>query len=146
MAALSPLRVLSLDGGGMRGTYTATYLDRVAATFAERRAIGGLDIGAAFDLIVGTSTGGIIACALAAGVPLAEVVELYREHGAAIFRRRLPDGLLGMPWSIICTGPRPSQRAKPRFATALEDKSRRDDAARTSTRREASRWPSPRSR
>jgi len=88
-----PFRVLSLDGGGMRGTYTATYLDRIAATFAKRRGDGALDIGAAFDLIVGTSTGGIIACALAAGVPLLEVAELYQAHGKAIFPRRLPSGL-----------------------------------------------------
>ena len=74
----------------MRGTYTATYLDRVAATFAKRRGVAALDIGAAFDLIVGTSTGGIIACALAAGVPLAEIVTLYAQHGAAIFSRPLP--------------------------------------------------------
>lgn len=85
-------RVLSLDGGGMRGTYTATYLARVAAAFAQQRGVSALDIGATFDLIVGTSTGGIIACALAAGVPLPEVVELYRAHGRAIFPRRLPDG------------------------------------------------------
>src|SRR5690242_9615125 len=85
-----PLRVLSLDGGGMRGTYTATYLDLVAHGFSERRESGPIDIGAAFDLIVGTSTGGIVACALAAGVPLKSVVALYREHGATIFRRRMP--------------------------------------------------------
>jgi uncharacterized protein len=85
-----PFRVLSLDGGGMRGTYTATYLDRVAATFARQREIPRIDIGAAFDLIVGTSTGGIIASALAADIPLARVVALYREHGKAIFERRLP--------------------------------------------------------
>ncbi len=76
-----PFRVLSLDGGGMRGTYTATYLDRVASTFAKRRGLEALDIGAAFDLIVGTSTGGIIASALAKGVPLSDVVTLYQEHG-----------------------------------------------------------------
>ncbi len=85
-------RVLSLDGGGMRGTYTATYLDRVAATFAKRRGIAALDIGAAFDLIVGTSTGGIIACALVAGVPLADIISLYAEHGPKIFSRPLPSG------------------------------------------------------
>jgi uncharacterized protein len=87
-------RVLSLDGGGMRGTYTATYLDQVAATFARRRNVPALDVGAAFDLIVGTSTGGIIACALAAGVTLDKVVELYQAHGPFIFRRPLP-GKLG---------------------------------------------------
>jgi hypothetical protein len=91
-----PLRVLSLDGGGMRGTYTATYLDAVAATFAKRRGVAVLDIGAAFDLIVGTSTGGIIACALAAGIPLGEIVTLYAQQGPAIFPRPLPSGAPGV--------------------------------------------------
>lgn len=76
----------------MRGTYTATYLDQVARAFAKQRDVDALDVGAAFDLIVGTSTGGIIACALATAVPLREVVALYRDHGAAIFRRKLPEG------------------------------------------------------
>src|SRR5712691_11490075 len=90
-----PFRVLSLDGGGMRGTYTATYLDRVASGFAQRRGVAMLDIGAAFDLIVGTSTGGIIAAALATGVPLQDIVALYAENGAAIFSRPLPDDVFG---------------------------------------------------
>jgi predicted acylesterase/phospholipase RssA len=88
-----PFRALSLDGGGMRGTYTATYLDRVAATFAKRRGVDALDVGAAFDLIAGTSTGGIVACALAAGIPLSDVVALYAQNGAAIFSRPLPSGV-----------------------------------------------------
>lgn len=96
MNEVLPLRVLSLDGGGMRGTYTATYLDRVAAAFAKRRGVAALDIGAAFDLIVGTSTGGIIACALAAGIPLQEIVALYSQHGPAIFPRALPTSLVGL--------------------------------------------------
>lgn len=90
-----PFRVLSLDGGGMRGTYTATYLDRVAAAFAQRRGVAAIDVGAAFDLIVGTSTGGIVACALAAGVPLADIVTLYLQNGSKIFSRRLPSGAVG---------------------------------------------------
>src|SRR5262245_32764045 len=85
-----PFRVLSLDGGGMRGTYTATYLACLAATFSRRRNLSAIDVGAAFDLIVGTSTGGIIACALAFGLSPADLVPFYRDHGPAIFRRRLP--------------------------------------------------------
>jgi len=94
-SSLPPFRVLSLDGGGMRGTYTATYLDRVGAAFARRRGIEAVDIGAAFDLIVGTSTGGIIACALAAGIALSDIVNLYVQHGPKIFSRSLPSGVLG---------------------------------------------------
>lgn len=95
-----PYRVLSLDGGGMRGTYTATYLGRVASAFARRRDIAGIDVGRAFDMIVGTSTGGIIACGLAKGVPLIRIADLYREHGPAIFPKPLPKGLFGVPWDI----------------------------------------------
>jgi patatin-like phospholipase/acyl hydrolase len=53
-----PFRVLCLDGGGMRGAYQSAYL----ATYGERvqssqRREQPLDIGTAFDLVVGTSTG-----------------------------------------------------------------------------------------
>jgi len=86
-----PFRVLSLDGGGMRGVYTATYLACVADAFAKKRHVKDLDIGRAFDLIAGTSTGGILACALAAGVKLLDVIALYREFGRSIFSLKLPD-------------------------------------------------------
>jgi hypothetical protein len=92
-AASQPFRVLTLDGGGMRGVYTATYLGELAEAFARKRRTAPLDVGKGFDLIVGTSTGGIVGCALAAGVPLRDVVTLYREHGAAIFPMKLPTGL-----------------------------------------------------
>ena len=88
-------RVLSLDGGGMRGAYTATDLATVAQGFARQRGVRELDLGAAFDLIVGTSVGGIVACALAAGTPLPELVELFRTIGPRVFQRRLP-GRLGI--------------------------------------------------
>lgn len=96
MSTDEPFRVLSLDGGGMRGTYTATYLQQVADGFSKKRGVGELDIGGAFSLIVGTSTGGIVACALAAGVRAGRVASLYRAHGASIFRRRLPSSPLAV--------------------------------------------------
>lgn len=88
-----PFRVLSLDGGGMRGVYTSTYLGELADAFARKRRVPALDVGRGFDLIVGTSTGGIVACALAAGVPLRDVVSLYQEHGRSIFPMKLPSRL-----------------------------------------------------
>ena len=91
-----PFRVLSLDGGGMRGTYTTTYLERVANAFATRRGVSALDIGAAFDLIVGTSTGGIVACALAGGIPLSEITALYVKHGPMTFTRPLPGNVFSV--------------------------------------------------
>jgi uncharacterized protein len=77
----------------MRGIYTAHYLDCVSAGFSRRFDRGPLDTGKGFDLIVGTSTGAIVACALVSGIPLKDVVSLYRGNGKLIFRRRVPPGL-----------------------------------------------------
>ncbi len=81
-----PFRVLCLDGGGMRGAYQTAYLatfgDRMRASLKQQES---LDIGSAFDLVVGTSTGGIVACGLAAGIPLRQMQELYAKAGGKIF-------------------------------------------------------------
>ena len=79
----------------MRGTYTAAYLDCLCNAFAKRRGVAALDIGSALDLVAGTSTGGIIACAIAADIPLSDVVDLYRTYGLQIFSRPLPSNLIG---------------------------------------------------
>ena len=84
-----PLRVLSLDGGGMRGIYTAAFLDRLVAQQAKRAGGRELDLGLGFDLICGTSTGSIVGCAAAVGCPLGRVVDMYRDEGAAIFPHRI---------------------------------------------------------
>ena len=91
-----PFRALSIDGGGMRGLYTAAFLDELARLFGEQRKTGYLDIGKGFDLIAGTSTGGIIACGLAAGIKASEIKKLYREHGPKIFSNPIPEGRINL--------------------------------------------------
>ncbi len=78
------MRVLSIDGGGIRGLIPALVLAEI-----ERRS--GRRVFELFDLIAGTSTGGILACALCAPDPLPaeQLVGLYEEDGPKIFRRSL---------------------------------------------------------
>jgi uncharacterized protein len=76
-AAVPLYRILRLDGGGLRGVFTARLLARL-----EEAVSGWL---APVDLIAGTSTGGILALGLAAGLSPEALVALYRDHGAAIF-------------------------------------------------------------
>lgn len=86
-------RVLSLDGGGVRGIYTASLLQQLAVRvgrFTGSSAVSRVDLGAKFDLIVGTSTGSIVGAALAAGVPLEDVVNLYRTRSRQIFHSPQP--------------------------------------------------------
>lgn len=73
-------RILSLDGGGIKGVFTAAFLARI-----ERQHLGGRSIGEYFDLIAGTSTGGLIALCLAAGKTAQDALDLYLNYGAAIF-------------------------------------------------------------
>lgn len=73
-------RILSIDGGGIKGILPAAVL-----TECERRFLRGGSAATYFDLIAGTSTGGIIALGLAAGMRAEEVLEIYLCHGAEIF-------------------------------------------------------------
>lgn len=75
----------------MRGLYSATVLETLARHFSTQRQVGPLDIGKGFDLVVGTSTGGILACSLAFGLPLSKLADLYRVEGPKIFTDPMPD-------------------------------------------------------
>jgi patatin-like phospholipase/acyl hydrolase len=69
-----------LDGGGIRGIFAAAVLAEL-----ERRHLGGRPITAYFDLIAGTSTGGIIALGLGAGMSAAQLADLYVTRGNEVF-------------------------------------------------------------
>ncbi len=76
-------RILSLDGGGIRGVITATILERL-----EKACPGFLK---KFDLFAGTSTGGILALGFAYGFTPTEARELYEKHGKEVFTDTILD-------------------------------------------------------
>lgn len=71
-------RILSLDGGGIKGAFTASVL----ATLEEDTGQAVVDH---FDLITGTSTGGILAIGLGLGIPAREILNFYADKGPTIF-------------------------------------------------------------
>ena len=74
-------RILSIDGGGIRGVFPAHILHCIQ----ERLSINVYEY---FDMIAGTSTGSIIAAGVSTGVPVDKIVEMYKEHGAGIFSKK----------------------------------------------------------
>lgn len=96
-------RILAIDGGGIRGIYPAHILKRIQEEFK-------VDFSEQFDLIIGTSTGSIIAAALAVDYPIEKVVELYEKEGRRIFQKQ--------PWSF--RGVIKSQYSKEHLQELLE--------------------------
>lgn len=94
-------RVLSIDGGGIRGIIPATILAQIEKSTKK-------PIYKQFDLIVGTSTGGLLALILTAPVggnePVAaeEVVKLYETQGKEIFPKTNYVVITGLSWLFIC--------------------------------------------
>ncbi len=75
-----PFRILAIDGGGICGILPAAYLREL-----EGRFLNGGPIGSYFDMIAGTSTGGVIALGLACAIKADEILKLYTERGETIF-------------------------------------------------------------
>ncbi|MEO9484057.1 MAG: CBASS cGAMP-activated phospholipase [Ekhidna sp.] len=100
-----PFKILSIDGGGIRGVFPAMFLAKLEA---ELKANGKKDwqIFQNFDLICGTSTGGILAIALALGIPAQELHKLYLENAQSIFGKNwkflrfYKRWIKGLGWSV----------------------------------------------
>ena len=71
-----PKRVLALDGGGVRGAITVAFLERIEALLSQHHGRP-VRLGDYFHLVGGTSTGSIIAGALALGYTAAQVKDIY---------------------------------------------------------------------
>jgi len=85
-----PKRILALDGGGLRGILSLGILEKIEGLLRERHCAGnGFRLCHYFDLIAGTSTGAIIAAALAQGWSVGELTDKYFSLGRRVFERSL---------------------------------------------------------
>lgn len=85
-------KILSLDGGGIKGIYSAQFLAR-----CEQELTTGKPLASYFDMIAGTSTGGIIALGLALGYSTSDILDFYTNDGRRIFPP-LPTARIGRWW------------------------------------------------
>jgi uncharacterized protein len=96
-------RILTIDGGGMRGYLPASVL-------IELERIAGKPYCEMFDMIAGTSIGGILAALLAVGTPAGEAIKFFTEDGPKIFKKSC-----WRAWGLFC----PRYPAQP-LESALE--------------------------
>ena len=73
-------KILSIDGGGIRGIFSAHILKRIQEEIK-------IEFHEEFDLIAGTSTGSIISAALAINIPINTVEDMYKKNGREIFKK-----------------------------------------------------------
>ena len=118
-----PFRILSIDGGGIKGIFPSAIL-----AYLEQERLQGRSIGDYFDLIAGTSTGGILALGLGAGLTASELLHMYLDQGHNVFPSRRK-GLTGKAKRLVSAqyDRRPFDKL---LAQRLGDKTLRDSKYR----------------
>lgn len=105
-------RILALDGGGIKGAFAAAFLATIEEATGKR-------VAHYFDLIAGTSTGGIIALGLGLGMSGREIVQFYVNDGPRIFdqQKSLDSNgwLSGMAATVAASCKRGKQLAAPKY-------------------------------
>lgn len=109
-----PFQILSLSGGGYLGLYTISLLAALEEQY-------GFPLAAHFDLVAGTSVGGIIALGLAAEVPAAQIKAAFERNGEIIFSgRNPPSSKLGSMVDIFKSLQRPKYTGDALRSTVAE--------------------------
>ena len=117
-----PKRILTLDGGGVRGALTLGFLEKIEQILRLRHQNPQLRLCDYFDLIGGTSTGAVIASGLAIGMEAAQIKQMYLKLGGKVFGRR--------DWKILQAlfDPMP---LKDELAKVFGDRTLGDDSIKT---------------
>jgi patatin-like phospholipase/acyl hydrolase len=87
MGQPGPKKILTCDGGGIRGLISLGILAKLEADLRQEWHNPSLLLGDYFDFICGTSTGGIIATCLSCGMSVDEVLQFYIKNGSSMFER-----------------------------------------------------------
>ena len=87
-------KILSIDGGGIKGILPAQILAEVEADLCK-----GQSISSYFDMITGTSTGGILSIGLTANIKARNLLSMYLDRGSDIFPKK--GNALLSPFSTI---------------------------------------------
>lgn len=80
-------RLLSFDGGGIRGLFALQYAKRIETLLRQKTGNPDMVLADYFHYVGGTSTGAIIAAFIAWGLPVSEIERLYKINASAMFRK-----------------------------------------------------------
>jgi uncharacterized protein len=93
---MSSFRILSIDGGGIRGIYTAVLIQRIVQEVP--------DLVKHTRFFAGTSSGSLLAMGLAYGIPPIELIELFRAYGQEVFKNSITQQvgqIMGAKYDIL---------------------------------------------
>ncbi len=93
-----PFKILSIDGGGLKGIYSLQVLKVIEDTYCKPK---GTVLSDHFDLICGTSTGGIIALGIANKMKIDDILKIYDDNAIKIFPKPYK---FNNPYCVIGTG------------------------------------------
>ena len=99
-----PRKLLSLDGGGIRGLITIEILSRIERIVREESGNPELVLADYFDYIAGTSTGAVIGTLLSLGKSVDQIRRIYLDCGRMMFDKDTILGLKAYQYDIVCNG------------------------------------------